>query len=131
MYGYGLEGYGYEGEGFRYPPIQGYYDEPITIATITKEGPRKGMQIKRYPPKVDERWKAAYLLNKKVAKENMWRQFATKALQGVSKEYLKHLLARDPEAYKKALQNKQIREAKKANYRLFFVLKKDKNCIKH
>jgi hypothetical protein len=45
MYGYGLEGYGLEGEGLRYPPITGYYEEPINIATIQKEGPRKGMQI--------------------------------------------------------------------------------------
>jgi hypothetical protein len=112
MYGYGLEGYGYEGEGFRYPPVQGYYDEPITVATIRK-GPRTSTQIKIYPPKVDERWVATYLLNKKFAEKSMWRQFATKALQQASEEYLKHLLARDPEVYKRALENKQKREAKK------------------
>jgi hypothetical protein len=66
MYGYGLEGYGYAGEGLRYPPIEGYYDEPITIATIQK-GLRSGTQIKRYVPKVDEHWVAAYLLNKRIA----------------------------------------------------------------
>jgi hypothetical protein len=36
MYGYGLEGYVYAGEGFRYPPIEDYYEQPITIATVTK-----------------------------------------------------------------------------------------------
>jgi hypothetical protein len=36
MYGYGLEGYGYAGEGFRYPPLEEYYDQPVKIATIKK-----------------------------------------------------------------------------------------------
>jgi hypothetical protein len=81
MYGYGLEGYGY-----RYPPIEWYYDEPIQLGTITT-GRLAGKPIKRYPPKVDERWVAAYLLNKLTAKQNKWREIATKHLQNASKEY--------------------------------------------
>jgi hypothetical protein len=80
MYGYGLEGYGYAGEGFRYPLIEGYYDEPVTIATVKKEGPRYSKEIKRYLPKVDDRWVAAYLLNKRITARNKWREYATAAL---------------------------------------------------
>lgn len=106
MYGYGLEGYGY-----RYPPIEGYYDEPIKLGTITK-GPRKGLEIKRYPPKVDKRWVAAYLLNKQYA-ANMWREIAKKYLQAASQEYLDKLKNTDREAYARALLNKKRRKAKK------------------
>jgi hypothetical protein len=113
MYGYGLEGYGYAGEGFRYPPVEGYYDEPITVATIQKEGPRKGMEIKRYPPKIDDRWVAAYLLNKRIAARNAWREYATKALQEASKQYLEDLKTKSPEAYARAVENRQRREARK------------------
>jgi hypothetical protein len=100
MYGYGLEGYGY-----RYPPIEGYYDEPIKLGTITK-GPRKGLEIKRYPPKVDKRWVAAYLLNKQYG-ANRWREIAKKYLQAASQEYLNELKKTDRAAYAKALLNKQ------------------------
>jgi hypothetical protein len=113
MYGYGLEGYGYAGEGFRYPPVQGYYDEPVTIATVQKEGPRKGMEIKRYLPKVDDRWVAAYLLNKRIAARNKWREHATEALQEASKRYLEDLKAKDPEAFTRAVAQKEKRVARK------------------
>jgi hypothetical protein len=113
MYGYGLEGYGYAGEGFRYLPVQGYYDEPVTIATVQKEGPRKGMEIKRYLPKVDDRWVAAYLLNKRIAARNKWREHATEALQEASKRYLEDLKAKDPEAFTRAVAQKEKRVARK------------------
>jgi hypothetical protein len=115
MYGYGLEGYGY-----RYPPIEGYYyEEPITLGTFTRCR-LKGKPIKRYPPKVDEKWVAAYLLNKLAAKENKWREFATKALRQASKEYQDYLETlknspkrEDREAYVKAVLNRRRKEARK------------------
>jgi hypothetical protein len=113
MYGYGLDGYGYAGEGFRYPPVQGYYDEPVTIATVQKEGPRKGMEIKRYLPKVDDRWVAAYLLNKRIAARNKWREYATAALQEASKKYLEDLKKDSPESYARAIEQKEKRAARK------------------
>jgi hypothetical protein len=114
MYGYGLEGFGYnEGEGFRYPPIEEYYDEPTTTATVQKEGPRKGMEIKRYLPKVDDRWVAAYLLNKRLAAKNEWRKYATRALQEASKRYLEDLKTKDLGAYTRAIEKKKKREARK------------------
>jgi hypothetical protein len=89
MYGYGLEGYGY-----RYPPIEGYYEEPIVLGKVQKEGPRKELPIKRYLPKGDERWMAAYILNERAAKKNKWRDYATKALREASKQYLEDLKKR-------------------------------------
>jgi hypothetical protein len=48
-----------------YPPIEGYYyDEPIILGTISK-GPLAGKPLRKYPPKVDERWMAAYILNER------------------------------------------------------------------
>jgi hypothetical protein len=113
MYGYGLEGNGYAGEGFRYPHIEGYYDQPVTIATVQKEGPRKGMEIKRYLPKVDDRWVAAYLLNKRIAARNKWREYATAALQEASKRYLEDLKEKDPESYARAVAERKKRTARK------------------
>jgi hypothetical protein len=113
MYGYVLEGYGMYGQGFRYPPVEGYYDEPITIATVQKEWPRKGMEIKRYPAKIDDRWVAAYLLNKRIAARNEWRKYATEALREASKRYLEDLKAKSPDAYAGAVENRQRREARK------------------
>jgi hypothetical protein len=113
MYGYGLEGYGYAGEGFRYPHTEGYYDEPITIATVQKEGPRKGMEIKRYVPKVDDRWVAAYLLNERIAKRNPWRKYATEALREASKRYFEDLKKESPEAYARAVAEKEKRSTRK------------------
>jgi hypothetical protein len=113
MYGYGLEGYGYAGEGFRYPPIQEYYDEPTKIATVKKEGPRHGMEIKRYLPKVDDRWVAAYLLNKRIAAKNEWRKYATATLQEASRQYLEDLKKKDPEAYARAVAEREKRVARK------------------
>jgi hypothetical protein len=106
MYGYGLEGYGY-----RYPPIEGYYEEPIQLGTITR-GRLAGKPLKRYPPKVDKRWVAAYLLNKQYA-ANKWREIASKYLQAASQEYLNELKKTDREAYARALLNKKRREARK------------------
>jgi hypothetical protein len=115
MYGYGLEGYGLEGYGYRYPPIQGYSEQGMELGTV-KKGPRKGMTIKRYPPLIDERWVAAYLLNKQIAGKNKWREYATKALQQASDEYFnKEILPlrdKNPEAFARALQNR-IRKRKK------------------
>jgi DNA-binding HxlR family transcriptional regulator len=91
MYGYGLEGYGLYGQGYRYPPVEGYYDEPIIIGKIQK-GPRSGQEIKRYPPKISDRWVATYLLNKRLAAKNKWREYATKALQEASKKYQKEVI---------------------------------------
>jgi hypothetical protein len=105
--------YGYAGEGFRYPPIEGYYDQPITIATVQKEGPRKGQEIKRYPPKIDDRWVAAYLLNKHIAARNEWREYATEALRQASQKYLNDLKAKSPQSYARAVENRQRREARK------------------
>jgi hypothetical protein len=113
MYGYGLKGYGYAGKGFRYPPVQGYYDEPVTIATVQKEGPRKGMEIKRYLPKVDERWVAVYLLNKRIAAKNEWRKYATEVLQKASKRYLEDLKKDSPESYARAIEQKEKKSSKK------------------
>jgi hypothetical protein len=112
MYGYGLEGYGLYGQGYRYPPIEGYYDQPIEIGTIQK-GPREGQKLQRYLPKVDDRWVAAYLLNKQLAAKNEWRKYATKALQEASKQYLADLKAKDPNAYAAAIKNKERRETRK------------------
>jgi hypothetical protein len=82
MYGYGLEGYGLYGQGYRYPHVEGYYDEPIVVGKVQKEGSSHlGQEIKRYAPKIDDRWVAAYLLNKRIAARNKWREYATKALQ--------------------------------------------------
>jgi hypothetical protein len=104
MYGYGLEGYGY-----RYPRIEEYYEEPIKLGTVTK-GRRKGKDILRYPPKVDKKWVAAYLLNKQTAEENKWRKYAKEALQKASEEYFNKeilpLKEKNPDAYARALQNK-------------------------
>jgi hypothetical protein len=116
MYGYGLEGYGY-----RYPPIEGYYEQPIVLGTVKKEGPRKGFEIKRYPPKVDEKWVAAYFLNKLTAKQNKWREYATEALRQASEKYRKEVLEplrisqdiNDQKAYARAVLNKQRRQRKK------------------
>jgi histone H3/H4 len=113
MYGYGLEGYGYAGEGFRYPPVQGYYDEPTTIATVKKEGPHKCKEIKTYLPKVIDRWVAAYLLNKRIAARNRWRKYATEAFQQASQKYLADLKAEDPEAYERAIEQGEKRIARK------------------
>jgi histone H3/H4 len=111
MYGYGLEGYGY-----RYPPIEEYYQEPIVLGTVSR-GPRKGMTIKRYPPKVNKTWVAAYLLNKQIAQKNKWREYATKALQAASDEYFnKEILPlrdKNPEAFARAILNIKRRKAKK------------------
>jgi hypothetical protein len=104
MYGYGLEGYGLEGYGYRYPPIQGYSEEAIPVGTITK-GPRKGLEIKRRPPIVNEKWVAAYLLNKQYG-ANRWREIAKKYLQAASKEYLDELKNTNIEAYARAILNK-------------------------
>jgi hypothetical protein len=112
MYGYGLEGYGLYGRGYRYPHVEGYYEEPIETGTIQK-GPRKGQKLQRYPPKVDERWVAAYLLNKELAKKNKWREFATKALREASNKYLADLKAKDPTAYADAIKNRERRQARK------------------
>jgi hypothetical protein len=120
MYGYGLEGYGLYGQGYRYPPIQGYYDEPVVIGKI-HEGPRAGQELKRYPPKVDDLWIATYLLNKRLAAKNLWREYATKALQDASKKYEKEVLEpmsksaneKVQERYKEIMRNKQLREARK------------------
>jgi hypothetical protein len=120
MYGYGLEGYGLYGQGYRYPPVERYYDEPIIIGKIQK-GPRSGQEIKRYPPKVNDRWVAAYLLNKRIAGKNKWREYATKALREASKQYQKEVIeplkeSEDPlerRRYKIIMENKQKREARK------------------
>jgi hypothetical protein len=104
MYGYGLEGYGLEGYGYRYPPIEGYSEEAIPVGTITK-GPRKDKKILRYPPIVDKKWVAAYLLNKQYG-ANRWREIAKKYLQAASKEYLDELKKTDRTAYARALLNK-------------------------
>jgi hypothetical protein len=104
MYGYGLEGYGLEGYGYRYPPIQGYYEEPIELGTITT-GRLAGKPIKRYPPIVDKKWVATYLLNKQYG-ANRWREIAKKYLQAASKEYLDELKKNDREAYARAILNK-------------------------
>jgi hypothetical protein len=130
MYGYGLEGYGYAGEGFRYPHIEGYYEEPVTIATVQKEGPRKGKEIKRYLPKIDDRWVAAYLLNKRIAARNKWRKYATEALQQASQKYLADLKAEDPDSYARAVAERQKREARKGRVPLPLRSEEGKNCLK-
>jgi hypothetical protein len=103
MYGYGLEGYGY-----RYPPTLGYYEEPIVVGTIT-EGPFKGFPLRRYAPKVNEKWIAAYVLNKKIAERNPWLAKAKAALQQASQEYLEELKTKNPAAYAQAMKAKQKR----------------------
>jgi hypothetical protein len=103
MYGYGLEGYGY-----RYPPIEEYYDEPIPLGAVEK-GPFKGLQIYRYAPKVNEKWIAAYVLNKRIASKNKWIDYARKALQDASAKYLAKLKETDPKAYEDAIKAKQKR----------------------
>jgi hypothetical protein len=112
MYGYGLAGYGLYGQGYRYPHVEGYYDEPVETGTI-QEGPRKGQKLQRYPPKVDDRWVAAYLLNKQLAAKNKWRKYATEALREASKKYLEDLKKKDPKAYEDAIKNRERREARK------------------
>jgi hypothetical protein len=107
MYGYGLEGYGY-----RYPPTLGYYEEPIVLGTITK-GPFKGYPIKRYVPKVDEKWIAAYFLNKRIAGQNKWLEKAKEALQRASQEYLAELKQTNPKAYDEAMKAREKRLARK------------------
>jgi hypothetical protein len=107
MYGYGLEGYGY-----RYPPIEGYYEQPIPVGTIS-EGPFKGLPIYRYPPKVNEKWIATYVLNKRIASRNKWIDYARKALQNASAQYLADLEKSNPEAYKEAVKARDKRLAKK------------------
>jgi hypothetical protein len=107
MYGYGLEGYGY-----RYPPTLGYYEEPIVVGTIT-QGPFKGFPIRRYVPKVDQKWIAAYFLNKKIAGQNRWLAKAKEALQKASQEYLAELQKTDPKAYDEAMKAREKRLAKK------------------
>jgi hypothetical protein len=120
MYGYGLEGYGLYGQGYRYPTVEGYYDEPIVIGKI-QQGPRAGQELKRYPPKISDRWVATYLLNKRLAAKNKWREYATKALREASKQYQKEVIeplkeSDDPRVqkrYKIIMENKQRREARK------------------
>jgi hypothetical protein len=112
MYGYGLEGYGLYGQGYRYPHVEGYYDEPIETGTI-QVGPRKGQKLQRYPPKVDDRWIAAYLLNKRLAARNEWRKYATEALRQASNKYLAELKEKNPLAYADAIKNRERREARK------------------
>jgi hypothetical protein len=120
MYGYGLEGYGLYGQGYQYPPVEGYYDEPIVVGKIEK-GPRAGQEIKRYPPIISDRWVATYLLNKRLAEKNKWREYATKALREASKKYQKEVIdplkksakQEDQERYDKIMRNKQLREARK------------------
>jgi hypothetical protein len=114
MYGYGLEGYGLYGRGYRYPHVEGYYDEPIETGTIQK-GPRAGQKLQRYPPKVDDRWIATYLLNKQLAAKNEWRKYATEALREASNKYLEDLKKKDPVAYKVAIKNRERREARKGH----------------
>jgi histone H3/H4 len=130
MYGYGLEGYGYAGEGFRYPHIEGYYEEPVTIATVQKEGPRKGKEIKRYLPKVDDRWIAAYLLNKRLAAKNRWRKYATEALQKASEQYLADLQKENREAYERAIEEKKKRQARKGRIPLLLRSPEAKELLK-
>jgi hypothetical protein len=107
MYGYGLEGYGY-----RYPPTLGYYEQPIVVGTIT-EGHFKGYPLKRYALKVDEKWIAAYVLNKKIAEKNEWLKYVRDALQDASKKYLAKLQETNPKAYEDAMKAKEKRLAKK------------------
>jgi hypothetical protein len=107
MYGYGLEGYGY-----RYPAIEGYYEEPIVVGTIT-EGPFKGYPLRRYAPKVNEKWIATYVLNKRIASKNKWLDYARKALQAASAQYLADLKEKDPKAYDDAIKAREKRIAKK------------------
>jgi hypothetical protein len=75
------------------------------------------MPIKRYPPLIDERWVAAYLLNKQTAEKNKWREYATRALQQASEEYFNKeilpLKEKDPDAYARALLNKLRKKRKK------------------
>jgi hypothetical protein len=92
--------------------VEGYYHQPIETGTI-HQGPRKGQKLQRYPPKVDERWIAAYLLNKRLAAKNKWRKYATEALREASKKYLEDLKKDDEEAYKQAIINRERREARK------------------
>jgi hypothetical protein len=129
MYGYGLEGYGLYGRGYRYPHVEGYYEEPIVTGTI-QQGPRKGQKLQRYPPKVDDRWVAAYLLNKQLAEKNKWREYATKALQEASKKYLEDLKKADEKAYKEAIMNKERREARKQQLPLALRTAEAKKLLK-
>jgi hypothetical protein len=114
MYGYGLEGYGLYGRGYRYPHVEGYYDEPIETGTI-QVGPRAGQKLQRYPPKVDDRWIATYLLNKQLAAKNKWRKYATEALREASNRYLEDLKKDNPDAYADAIKNRKRREARKGH----------------
>jgi hypothetical protein len=129
MYGYGLEGYGLYGRGYRYPHVEGYYEEPIETGTI-QQGPRAGQKLQRYPPKVDDRWIAAYLLNKRLAGRNEWRKYATEALQQASKKYLEDLKAKDPKAYDVAIKNRERREARKGHLPLALRTAEAKKLLK-
>jgi hypothetical protein len=71
------------------------------------------MEIKRYLPKITDRWVAAYLLNKRIAARNKWRKYATAALQEASKRYLEDLKVEDPDSYARAITERQKREARK------------------
>jgi hypothetical protein len=123
MYGYGLEGYGY-----RYPPIEAYSEEAIPVGTITK-GPRKGLEIKRYPPIIDKKWVATYLLNKQYG-ANRWREIAKKYLQAASQEYLNDLKKTDREAYARVILNK-LRKRKRDKLPLALRTPEGKNCMKN
>jgi phage shock protein A len=72
------------------------------------------MEIKRYIPKVDDRWVAAYLLNKRIA-ASKWREYATAALQEASKKYLEDLKAKDPEAFARAIAERKKSSKKRTN----------------
>jgi hypothetical protein len=120
MYGYGLEGYGY-----RYLPTSGFYEEPIIVGTIS-EGPFKGYPIHRYAPKVDEKWVAAYILNKRIASKNKWIDYARKALQAASEKYLEELKTNDPKAYDDAIKAREKRLAKKGQLPLALHVPKAK-----
>jgi hypothetical protein len=52
-------------------------------------------------------------LNKRIAARNKWREYATKALQEASKQYLEDLKTKSPDDYAKAIENRQRREARK------------------
>jgi predicted NodU family carbamoyl transferase len=52
-------------------------------------------------------------LNKRIAARNKWREYATKALQEASKQYLEDLKAKSPDDYAKAIENRQRRETRK------------------
>jgi hypothetical protein len=53
-------------------------------------------------------------LNQRIAAKNDWREFATRALKQASDEYLEHLKRNNPEAYERAVAEKQKRAAREA-----------------